>query len=85
LASRYQQVTDPEEAWKYYEAGLLYRKLDSISSLFGSGASPEFLYLNESEYDFEQGYDARKARITITTYLGKGCILVEEDEEQPIG
>ena len=27
MASRYQQVTDPEEAWKYYEAGLLLRRV----------------------------------------------------------
>lgn len=31
MASRYQQVTDPEEAWKYYEAGLLLRRVHTFS------------------------------------------------------
>lgn len=31
MASRYQQVTDPEEAWKYYEAGLLLRRMRAFS------------------------------------------------------
>jgi hypothetical protein len=31
VASRYQQVTDPEEAWKYYEAGLLLRRFSMFS------------------------------------------------------
>lgn len=31
MASRYQQVTDPEEAQKYYEAGLLLRRVHTFN------------------------------------------------------
>jgi len=45
VASRYQQVTDPEEAWKYYEAGLLLRRAFTFN--YGPKEWESYTYFKE--------------------------------------
>lgn len=47
MASRYQKVTDPEEAWKYYEAGLLLRRVHAFN--YGPKGQEACTYYKEHE------------------------------------
>ena len=76
MASRYQKVTDVEKALQYYEAGLLY----------GAWPSPDFMgdeYVpyNSIRWRYVNGVDMVKKRVMD----GNVYVLVEEDEEQPLG
>lgn len=52
MVSRYQQVTDPEEALKYYEAGVLYRR---VLTCTGAKFDYEFLPYSVARWRFING------------------------------
>lgn len=69
MASRYQQVTAPEEAWKYYEAGLLFHKIMTPQG-------PEYY----DEILFDYGDVTFADLLNTVVHGGYSYVLVEEDE-----
>ena len=75
MASRYQQVTDPEEAWKYYEAGLLLRRVRTFN--YGPKEREVYTYYKEHEI---AGYGDKQWIVSELHRLPNVYFILVEDE-----
>ena len=79
MASRYQQVTDPDKAWEYYKAAVLYRQWPEAAFVVDES-------LAYVPYNYTQlRHINEPLLVKLRAVAGLLYVLVEDDEEQPLG